>query len=339
MLRAVVTADNQQRVLPEVPYQSIIFEDISDKSATEQEAILTEKRVRFQKETADLTQWPQSKLYFTQTTKDGSGHLHMKLDIWCTDGRSLQIMFDDLTAFYADPHHVKPATALSFRDYMLAVHRFESTPEWQISFAWWQNRLRHFPPPPPLPTRRRGPSNELQSFVRFENSLDPDQMRCLRAQAAQRGLTIASVVLTAYAHVLGRWSGADRFTLNVPRFNRLNWHKDIEDLVGEFASFNLLEVCTRADASFEQQAHAIQKQMWQDLEHQAVSGVRQLREYARHRGTMEVSAMPIVFTTLPEHRPNSQGDIAHRLTVFGDIVQQVFRTPQVWIDCQYGEYN
>ncbi|MBD9628171.1 amino acid adenylation domain-containing protein [Ensifer sp. ENS06] len=339
MLRAVVTDDGKQRVLATVPRQTIAMEDLSRATEVEQDRLLEEKRNRLQKESADLTSWPHSHLSFTKLAADGVGHLHMKLDIWCTDGRSIQIMFDELAAFYEDPDRAMPETDLSFRDYMLAVERFENGPEWQKSFGWWQERLRHLPPPPPLPIRRISRAGGLQTFVRLDDRLDAEQIRSLRAHASGRGLTLACVVLAAYAEVLGRWSGTNDFTVNVPRFNRLDWHKDIDQIIGEFASFSLLEVRGDGGQSFEGRARAIQQQMWQDLEHQSVSGVRQLREYARHRGGMEAGAMPIVFTTLPERRPGDSGDITHRLGFLGEIVQLVSRTPQVWIDCQYGEYG
>nr|WP_298104154.1 amino acid adenylation domain-containing protein [uncultured Shinella sp.] len=339
MLRAIVTEDGRQRVLPTVPHQAIAIEDLSLATRPEQEHRLEEKRISLQKESADLTTWPHSHLSFTQLAADGAGHLHMKLDIWCTDGRSIQIMFDELAAFYDEPDLALPETDLSFRDYMLAIQRFESGPEWQKSFAWWQERLRRLPPPPPLPIRRIPRADGLQTFVRLDDRLDAGQIKALRAQASRRGLTLACVVLAAYAEVLGRWSGISDFSVNVPRFNRLDWHPDIDQIIGEFASFSLLEVRGDGDAPFETRARTIQQQMWQDLEHQSVSGVRQLREYARHRGGMEAGAMPIVFTTLPERRPGDSGDITHRLGFLGEIVQLVSRTPQVWIDCQYGEYG
>lgn len=338
MLRAIVTEDGHQRILPTVPHQAIKIEDLSQANEAERQKRLEEKRVSLQKESADLTAWPHSHLSFTKLAADGAGHLHMKLDIWCTDGRSIQIMFDELAAFYDQPDLALPETDLSFRDYMLAIQQYESGPEWQKSFAWWQERLRHLPPPPPLPIRRIPRADGLQTFVRLDDRLDANQIKALRGHASRRGLTLACVVLAAYAEVLGRWSGVSDFSVNVPRFNRLDWHPDIDQIIGEFASFSLLEVRGNGEAPFEAHARAIQQQMWQDLEHQSVSGVRQLREYARHRGGMEAGAMPIVFTTLPERRSGDSGDITHRLEFLGEIVQLVSRTPQVWIDCQYGEY-
>ena len=57
-----------------------------------------------------------------------------------------------------------------------------------------------------------------------------------------------------------------RFTLNVPRFNRLPLHPQVEEIIGEFASFTLLEVDNSKRESFEVRAKRLQEQLWQDLD-------------------------------------------------------------------------
>jgi len=336
MLRAVVMEDGRQRVLETAPFQRVEIQDLSDLAAEEQEKRVQASRARLQSEIADIARWPQSTFVFSRLGAEKVGRLHMKFDIWCTDGRSLQIIFEELATLYLRPSAELPAITLSFRDYVLALRAYEQGEEWRRSLEWWRGRLADRPPPPPLPTRR-APGGGAPLFVRHDDSLDASETEALRNAAAHNGLSLPVAMLAAYAEALGRWSGARRFTINVPRFNRLDWHPDIDRVVGEFASFNLLAIDLDQGATFLDRARAIQRRLWADLEHQTVSGIRQLREYARLHGGIEAGAMPIVFTTMPESRPGESGRLTDALAPFGEIVDAVSRTPQVWVDCQYFE--
>ncbi len=116
---------------------------------------------------------------------------------------------------------------------------------------------------------------------------------------SDKSLTIVTTLLSAYAWVLSRYSKEHNITINIPRFNRLPLHNDINRVVGEFASFTLL-ACTRdRDTTFTQYAKKIQKQLWEDVENPWVSGVTLLRELAKISKQPNVM-MPYVFTNMPE---------------------------------------
>ncbi|HEY0601297.1 MAG TPA: amino acid adenylation domain-containing protein, partial [Herpetosiphonaceae bacterium] len=134
---------------------------------------------------------------------------------------------------------------------------------------------------------------------------------------------------------LSAWSKSPHFTINVPRFNRLPLHDEVTSIIGEFASFTLLEVDQRAPAPFARRAQDIQEQLWQDLEHQYVSGVRVLREMARAQGIVTGAAMPVVFTSVLNLNMTIQA--ASAFDRLGELVFSIAQTPQVWLDFTVGE--
>lgn len=338
MLRAVVTADGLQRVLPDVAPQSIQRIDLTALPAPAQQAALSDFRAVMLAEAPALDSWPQSRLACHLLGPDQC-RLHLRLDMWCFDGRSFQIIIEDLAALYADPDTTLPETRVQFRDYVQALQRDETGPEHARSLAWWQDRLAQMPPPPPLPYKSLPEPGARPKFRRLAAALDRDQTSALKQFARQNDLGLPAVMATAYAHALSLWSGATHFTLNVPRFNRPDWHPDLNDIVGEFASFSLLEIKLDLGASFAQAAQAVQRQLWTDLEHSRVSGVRQLRELARLRGDMQTGAMPIVFTTMPERRSTEAARLERAMTAFGDLGFSLGGTPQVWVDSHYFELD
>jgi non-ribosomal peptide synthetase component F len=153
---------------------------------------------------------------------------------------------------------------------------------------------------PALPVR---PQSEARTghFTRRAHRFPREQWQRIRALIRQKGLTTPSVLLACYASVISRWSETKRFTLNIPRYNRLPLHEDIDDIVGEFASFSLLEVDNSARLPFEELACTIQRRMWADLDYAHVSGVRVLREWRQSLASPPAVLAPYVFTSEPEH--------------------------------------
>ncbi|GGY18429.1 non-ribosomal peptide synthetase [Paludibacterium paludis] len=333
MLRATVGADGMQVVAPEVPYQRIERRHLAGLDADRRQALLDATRRALQDECVPLEHWPQSRVLFDELD-DGHGYLHIKLDLWNIDGRSLHILFDEWVRLYLDPQADLPALTMQFCDYIDALERQTAGPRYQRSLAWWQSRLATLPPAPELPRRPGGQDTDLR-FVRWQGRLAEDRFAGLNDACRRRGLSLASVMLTVYARTLAKWSASRHFTLNVPRFNRPDWHPDIGNVIGEFASFSLLEVDLRKPASFAAQAARVQADLWEALDHQDVSGVRQLRELARLQGLAEVAAMPVVFTTTPPLRESAVLTTEEIASVFGETLHRVSRTPQVLIDCQY----
>jgi amino acid adenylation domain-containing protein len=332
MLRASIGPDGLQIVSEHAPHQSIGRGNLMGLSSEAQQQALAEVQRRMQEECVPLDQWPQSRIHFDALDEEGQGYLHIKLDLWNVDGRSLHILLDEMAQFYLQPDLQLPPLQMQFCDYIAALQEQEASPRYRRALERWTRKLKELPAAPALPRSTEAGDHR---FRRWTGTLDSSALTHLNASARQRGLSLATVILTVYAATLARWSATPHFTLNVPRFNRPDWHPDIGNVIGEFASFSLLEVDLRESTAFAANASRLQTQLWEDLDYQEVSGIRQLRELARLQRLGEAAAMPIVFTTTPELRDGA-GLRPHEIgAVFGEPVCVVSRTPQVLLDCQY----
>ncbi|MDQ4080540.1 MAG: amino acid adenylation domain-containing protein, partial [Gemmatimonadota bacterium] len=121
-----------------------------------------------------------------------------------------------------------------------------------------------------------------------------------------------------------------RFTLNIPLFNRLAEHPQINSVVGPFTTVELLAVDNSAVESFAARARRIQRQLLDDLDHRQFDGVRVARELMRARGT-ESGTMPVVFTSLLDHH------VSESTQGLGRIVRSINQTAQVWMDLHVDE--
>ncbi|HEY9810222.1 MAG TPA: amino acid adenylation domain-containing protein [Halomicronema sp.] len=335
MLRAIVLPNGEQQILEKVPIYKIEVFDLRNLDAEISREKLEEIRNRLSHQVLPLDRWPLFEICACQI-KNHRTRLHISIDALCIDGWSFQILFRDLVKFYTNPNIEIPPLKLSFRDCVLANIALEKSPLFEQSLNYWQNRLKTLPPAPELPLAKQPNLLKQPRFKRWSNRLDLQTWQRLKTRTAHANLTPTGLLLAAYAEILSLWSKTPRFTLNVPRFNRLPLHPQVEELIGEFASFTLLEVDNSKRESFEKKAKRLQEQLWQDLEHQYVSGVRILRELAQAQGTT-AALMPVVFTIDPQNAPGEDNSIFSMIEKLGELIYIIGQTPQVWIDAQFTE--
>jgi len=328
MLRAIVLPDGQQQILEQVPRYEIQVFDLRGQDSETVASQLEATRDRLSHQILPLEKWPQFEILGYRLDEKRT-RLCMSLDGWCIDGGSYQILFQELEQFYNAPKKPLPPLELSFRDYVLATIALEDSPIYQKSLDYWLRRIPTLPPAPELPLAQNPSSIQKPRFVSLEYKLESQTLERLTNRAAKAGLTLASTLLAVYAEVIKLWSKSPRFTINVPRFNRLPLHPQVNDIIGELASFTLLEVDHSGNEPFEVRAGRIQAQLWQDLEYGYVSGVRVLRELAKVHGKAGGVTMPVVFTSTPLQNLNDKNTVG---TFLGEVVYSLSKTPQVWID-------
>ncbi len=347
MLRVVALPEGKQRILP-VNEEIHIEEEFLAVEGGEDELALARQELSHR--CYNLFAWPQFTLkVFHLPDAEGKRKsiLMFSLDAWALDLRSLQIILDDLVAFY-NRHTPLPLPQVSFRDYVAALQELHVSVAYEKALAYWHKRIRTLPPAPLLPLRQQTESAQTAHFTRRSRRLDKALWNRISDVIKSKGLSTASVLLACYASVLSKWSETKHFTLNIPRYNRLPMHDEISNIVGQFTSFSLLEVDNRASMRFEDFARQIQNQLWADLEHTHVSGVRVLRDWKNFLGSAPTVMAPFVFTDEPEYyseesSPTGMGQekrswigAMERLGTMRNIVTQ---TPQVWIDSQYTEVS
>ncbi len=333
-LRLVVSADGRQRILRSAPPYRIAVADLAGRA--DAEAALEAVRAEMSHQKLVPERWP---LFEIRASALGGGRirLHVSVDGLILDGWSLQILFSELVRCYLDATQPLPELTLSFRDYVLADRALRSTEAHRLSRDYWLERLAALPPPPQLPLVIPPSTLAEPRFRRLRAELEPAVWTALKARAAGAGLTPNGLLLAAYAEVLGRFSRSRRFTVNVPRFNRLPLHPEVEAILGEFASFTLVAVEPRTEAPFVERARALQQELWENLDHALFSGVEILRELRRTRASALEAAMPVVFTSDPRGEGEEEERALASVMQLGRLVEGVSQTAQVWLDNQVGQ--
>jgi SAM-dependent methyltransferase len=276
--------------------------------------------------------WPLFDVRLT-LLPDSRVRLHLSLDFLIADAWSyFQVLLPDLVRFYQEPDAEVPPLRLTFRDYVVGTQRaLESSDLYRRAQQYWRQRLATLPPAPRLPEAPPGRADGLLRFDRRRHRLEPATWDRLRSAANEVGVTPSGLLATTFAEVLRAWSGQRRFTINIPLFNRLPLHPEVNQLIGDTTTTLLLAV-EKSDGTFTERAQALQQRLWTDLEHRYFNGVQVLRELTRLRGEL-APAMPIVMTSLAGHPPR------HVTAALGRTVYSISQTPQVSLDFQIFEVD
>lgn len=333
MLRAVIAPEHEhQRILENVPPFHAEVVGLRGLGAEERDRRLAEVRERLSHEVRPAEEYPLFGVVVSRLD-DRRARVHISFDGLTLDYLSWQLLVADLTRFYDDPEADVPALELTFRDYVRAQESLRDTDSYRRAEEYWLNRVADLPSAPQLPASTDPADRARPKWTSRAGTLAQEQWSALKSLASKSGLTPTSLTLAVFAEVLALWSESPRFTLNVPRMNRLPLHPEANEILGEFASFSLLAVDHDGDAAFTDRAKAIQRQMWSDLAHQHVTGVRVLRELIRAGGGFQKALMPVVLTS-------TLGFTAGETPLLGARLERVFaisQTPQVHLDVQIEE--
>ncbi|MEV1179424.1 condensation domain-containing protein, partial [Nonomuraea sp. NPDC049784] len=324
MLRAVITNDGRQQILPTVPPYEIHTLDLRQRPDAAER--LAASRTRLSHPRRDPATWP---LFTIEAAllPDGITRLFLSFDLLIGDALSWQILYREARALYQDPTAELPPLTMTFADYVAHQRAVASSDRYVRDRDYWQARLGELPAPAPLPVLTQRADGGAPCFRRLQSCWTGEELTALRAVAAAHGTTLSALLLAAFSDNLGRFTNTRSFLVNVTVYNRPPIHPQINQIVGDFTSTILTSVNLSA-ATFAERLRTLQHQLWADLDHSTYSGVDVLREL--RAGSQAAGGAPVVFTsTLDMQVPGTDpGPFP------GRIVYGIGQTPQVLLDYQ-----
>jgi nonribosomal peptide synthetase protein BlmIV len=331
MLRAVVTPEGRQRILPEAPLELPVL-DLRGASPEERTLRLERERERASHAMLPADRAPLFRIALIRLS-DALTRVQLNVDLLVMDSFSFRLFARELNQLYHCPGADLEPLGFSFREYVTRAKQLETTREYGESLEYWRERAQSLPAAPALPLVRDPAAIRGPRFTRRTQRLAPELWRTLKQRARSLGLTPSGAVLAAFAEILGRFARSPHFTLNVTLFNREPVHDDVNRVLGDFTTVTLLAV-ESTEPTFSERARSLQKRLWQDLDHRRVSGVRVLGELSRLGGSRAPVTMPVVFTSTLQ---SDEEPGAAPLAWLGREVFAVSQTPQVFLDHQVGE--
>lgn len=333
MLRAVMTPDGMQKILPEVPDYQISRTDLTAEQADRAETQRLATRQTMSDQVLDAETWPLFDMRLTHMP----GHkwcLHLDLDLLIVDVQSFHILLSELELLYRKPETELAPIEISFPKYLDQLTQEKDAPEYQKDRAWWLDRIDDLPAAPQLPLAGNPDAITDPTFTRLQRRLDPEQWQRLETRAQENGVTKSAVLLAAFGHVLARWSDSAEFTLNLTQFDRRPLHPDVGYLVGDFTSVLLVALSCESSNGFLDHCERSHQSLWRALTHSRFSGIEVLRERSHRLNGDSAAQMPVVFTSLLGLDIDG---LVHRDgggVMLGEPCHLYTCTPQLWLDHQ-----
>lgn len=291
----LITDDEQLRVVSPLPPIHCQIHDFSECSTKKREQGLMAIRQRMMRQELPLNQWPWIIFEISVWKEQGRqyGRIHSNANNFYSDGFGINVLANEIAAFYKNPALVLPPLELTYRDAVLGLKALSESPEGEEAKHYWLSRLPELPDPPALPQIPHVNRKCRSKLQRRENILPARIWSAIKEKASSYGLTPSSVIITAYAEILSLWSGSRHFILSNMVTRRLPIHPQITEILGNFASLYPLEIDLRGGINFINKARRIQHQILVDSGKRQWGGMQVMQAFNQLKG--EFGSVPCPF--------------------------------------------
>lgn len=329
-LRTKINPDGTQEVLDEPPKEVFSVVDLRDSHDVQSDLEQLRDARSHQRLDVEAGQVIDISL---SLLPDEVTRLHVDVDMIAADAMSYRTIMSDLADLYEGTEVSPVSFDYDYRTY-LQDHDHSTREQRAQEQSWWAERIIDYPEPPALPLISETSMVEPHRSNRLDHYLNPRKKKSLYEKAKQHGVTPAMVLASCFADVIARWSGTQRFLLNIPLFDREPLHTDVEKLVGDFSNSILLDVTVDPAASFIERVRSMQENLHTHAAHSAYRGLDVLRDLGRLAGSPVIA--PVVYTSGLNLGELFSEEVTR---VFGRPVWIISQGPQVVLDAQVVEID
>ncbi|WP_145939634.1 condensation domain-containing protein, partial [Paenibacillus glacialis] len=147
-----------------------------------------------------------------------------------TDGVSVSVLLKELTALYSGDE--LPELRVQYRDYSAWQEERLSGEVYESHERYWLETFSGELPMLELPNDKPRPVMQNFEGQRYAFKLDEELAKRAHRLAREQGTTLYTVLLSAYAVLLGKYSGQEDIVIGTPVAGRE--HVDVEGLIGMF---------------------------------------------------------------------------------------------------------
>ncbi|GBF33017.1 malonyl CoA-acyl carrier protein transacylase [Desulfocucumis palustris] len=337
MLRSVVLSNGQQKILEKTPPYKFKIVDLRRKDHNERSRHLENVRKKMSHKVYEPGQWPFFEIRIS-VYPDSKYIIHFSIDELIIDASGVYMLLQQWQLLYKKPEWKFPELSVSFRDYILAIKKFENSNRYNRDLEYWMEKLKNMPGGPVLPLQQKpGKPDSKDDYcrVRLNGTLEEKQWQFLKKKAKELNVSTTALLLSIFTEVLSSRSKNEKFSLLLTFFNRLPLHSQLEQILGPFISTSIFVVEEKKGRSFEKLIKDNQECLWGDLDHSSVSGIRALRELKARRKISGSLHLPVVFTSLVNNFKSDHNEESF----FKQISFMVTQTPQVYLDHQVFEQD
>ncbi|OXZ30943.1 non-ribosomal peptide synthetase, partial [Finegoldia magna] len=329
MFRTLFSPKGTQKVLKDIPYYKIVVEDVQICPKEVLKTKIINERKRMSHHVFDVSEWPLFEFKAFKIS-ESEYYLFIGIDLLIADGSSMRILVKGLL----ENNDEISKNLFNYKDYVEALEDFKNSETYLDDKKYWYDKISLLPPAPELLLKRSIDEINRPHFRRCENIISNELWHKIKYIAKSKGITVSSLLYSAYAYILGYWSNQPELTLNVTVFTRYPFNENVNNIIGDFTSVILVDTNVRDVINFWDFAKNSQDKMFEALEHRHYDGINVIREIKKQKGLQDQAIMPVVFTSLLFSMDNDDNSTINDL---GEIKMGVSQTSQVYLDYQVME--
>ena len=318
-LRATFGADGQEMFIAETLALDMPEYDISA-LADEQRDIALQRHIRADVDTPfNLEQGPLLRAQLVELGAFDAVLVLTAHHIIC-DGWSFGVLLRDLGGLYAQA--IGQPAALnqpgSFADFAQALLARETSSEHASDEAYWLARYSSTPPVLDLPLDHPRPPQRRFASQRIDHTLPTDLIEQVRRLGGSQGSSLFSTLLTAFAALLQRLSGAEEVVVGVPAAGQTL--PGYEQTVGHGVNLLPLRLSPDPAAPLASALGSVQSDLLDAFEHQHYTFGTLLKRLIIERDPSRVPLAPVMFNL----------DQALDLNTYAGLRAHVTSTPRLF---------
>ncbi|MDQ1738439.1 MAG: hypothetical protein QOE53_91, partial [Pseudonocardiales bacterium] len=214
-----------------------------------------------------------------------------------SDGLSLQILIDELSAMYRAGTTGSPASLprlwMEYGDYAVWQQDRLRGEELERQLQYWREELRGAPTILTLPTDHPRPAQQSSRGSVATASLDPATTGRLAEFAAGCNATMFMVLLAGFAAVLSRYARQRELLVGTPVSGRT--HAELDPIIGLFTNTVVLRTSLAGDPTFAELVSRVRDITVEALTHQELPFEKLVEEFAPERSLAHAPLMQVMF--------------------------------------------
>lgn len=319
----------EQFVIKDFSYYTIQKYDFMQVKYSAEFKEIVKIRKAMSQQIMDASKWPMFDIRVSLFSEDKM-LIHFGVDNMIMDAKSVINILNEWLFIGISKHHNYVSEHLLFRDFVLANLENKTSKKYLDDKNFWKKKISQFPACPNLPLCNKPENVKCQVFKRESGIISGDVWSKIKKLSKNKNVTLTNILLAVYAISISKVGGSRYFGLNITIDQRGQFGKNFDNVIGDFTGNILLAVKLDSVTDFWQFACDIQKELLEDMNHLAFSGVEFQRELSRFDEKKYLYGIPCVYTSTLGMENNK---------VLGAVVYNITQTPQVWLDHQIQEMN
>ena len=331
MLNVIILPNRTQQIRTDMSNYKFKIYDVRGKEQVEVNKHLEKVRDEISHKLYNANEWPLFTICITKLDNNKS-IIHFSIDEWIIDGYSLNLLMSQWKNLYEDESFKLPILKFSFKDYLDYLLKVEHSSKFKTDLDYWMNKFKNIPDGPVLPLKKNlgtPINNKYYKRKRYKANIKVEEWNSITKKAKELGVSETSIVLMLFGQALGCFDSRQSFSIITTYFNRLPINDEVDKIVGPFVSTSIFEIDNSNKNKVKDKILNYQNQLWDDLDHSSVSGIRALRELRIREKKAPNLLIPVAFTSML----NNDNNVSNK-SWLDNSTFAISQTPQVWLDHQ-----